>query len=44
VPGAWTGVYDQIGLAVRVGSPAVGEVAQYVSVFRPGTAKQCYKF
>jgi hypothetical protein len=36
----WTGCYDRIGLAVR----AQGDVAQYVSVFRPGTAKQLYKF
>ncbi len=40
-PGWWSGIYDQIGLAVGVNQ---NNVAWYVSVFRPGTAKQVYKF
>ena len=37
MPSWWTGIYDQIGMAyAREGG--------YVSVFRPDTAQQLYKF
>lgn len=39
--GWWTGVHDQIGLAVGVDA---GNVVWGVTVFLPGTAKQCYRF
>jgi hypothetical protein len=40
LPGWWCGIYDQVGMTVQI-SPTDG--VRYISVFRPGTAKQLYR-